>query len=223
MAHELTHVVQQGRADASYTLGDETGDTTAELTEAASAGTSRPQISRQITPKLTSGLMLQRANCPCCVMSMGINNVSRIDNATHMGHSFDVDIDLQYGDGGPAGGCVAEWWERTNVPPPYAGYPTNAWVNGMVLSPGAATWAPWRNRAEQCASSTPVKITDRPALGKSAGRTVTRTLEFRIVVNSGPPQSDNGCENVSKEVTATQVLTMVNGAPDWAASSFTTP
>jgi hypothetical protein len=49
---------------------------------------------------------------------------------------------------------------------------------------------------------------------------VTRTLEFSIVVSSSLDCDE--C-NYSTNVTATQVLTMSNGTPDWTRSSFTTP
>lgn len=221
LAHELTHVIQQGGADSTVAPEDDSEDSTLQRAATSSVGASR-EISRQVTPKLSSGLMLQRANCPCCEDSIAISNISQIDNATHMGHSFDVDIGLSYPASGPSGSCTLEWWEKTNVPA-IPGHPPNTWTDMYALVPNSPTFAPWNNRSEVCASSSPVTITDPPALAKRAGRTVTRKLEFRIIVNSMPPSSDNGCENASLRVTATQILTMVNGAPDWAASSFTTP
>lgn len=224
LAHELTHVIQQGRADSTIVPEEDTDDSGAlsvQRPETVSAG-APPGISRQVAPKLSSGLMLQRADCPCCADSIGISNITRIDTATRMGHSFDVDIALSYPASGPSGSCTLEWWERTNVP--YTtGMSAGTWTDMHALVPTSPTFAPWRSRSEVCASSSAVTINDPPSLGRRAGRTVTRTLEFRIVVNSMPATSEGGCTNASVEVTATQVLTMVSGAPDWAASSFTTP
>jgi hypothetical protein len=212
LAHELTHVAQQGRADASVVSGGEgDGDTT--LQTAAAEG--------HAAGAAPAGI-LQRAACPCCVDSIAINSIRRIDTASHMGHSFDVDIGLGFPASGPTGSCTLEWWEKTNIPA-IPGHAPNTWTDMFALLPTSPTFAPWNNRAESCGSSTGVTITDPPSLGKRAGRTVTRTLEFRIVVNSMPANSESGCSEASRQVTATQVLKMDNGVPDWAGSSFTTP
>jgi len=231
MAHELTHVIQQGRAesisqpehaDTTIQPEEETEDTGLQRSEALSVSRAPATVARQVEPGLRSGLMLQKAACPCCADSISISNISRIDTAARMGHNFDVNIGLSYPDSGPSGSCTLEWWEKTNVPY-HPKMPANTWTDMFALVPGSPTFTPWRNRGTDCGSSAPVTITDVPSLGRSPGRTVTRTLEFRIVVNSMPPSSDSGCANASQQVTATQVLSMVNGAPDWAASSFTTP
>ncbi len=94
------------------------------------------------------------------------------------------------------------------------------WHDMHALVPTSPTFDPWRNRGGTCETSQAVVINDPPALGKRPGRTVTRTLEFDIKVFSA---SGSSCANTSKNVTATQVLNMVNGAPDWPGSSFTTP
>lgn len=223
LAHELTHVIQQGGADSSVIPEDdeETADYTVRVDTTLPSGEGI-DISRKAAPKLSSGPMLQRADCPCCADAIAINNITRIDTATRMGHSFDVDISLSYPASGPQGSCTLEWWEKTNVPA-IPGHPPNTWTDMFALLPTSPTFNPWNNRSERCATSSPVTINDPPALGRRPGRTVTRTLEFRIVVNSMPPSSDSGCAAASQQVTAKQVLTMVNGAPDWAASSFTTP
>ncbi len=223
LAHELTHVIQQGGAD--YTVvpdtESETGDSGLQKHETIIADETVGYISRQAMPKLSSGLMLQRAACPCCAESISISNISRIDNATHMGHSFDTNMGLSYPASGPSGSCTLEWWEKTNVP--YTpGMSPNTWTDMYQLL-GGASFDSWNNRREECATSSLVKDTDPPSLGKTPGRTVTRTLEFRININSMPPTSEGGCTAASQQVTAKQVLTMVNAAPDWAASSFTTP
>ena len=195
----------------------ETGDSTLQKHEALSAAISHPAA-----PKLSSGLMLQRADCPCCAGSISIGNINQIDTTQKMGHSFDVVMDLSYPASGPSGSCTLEWWEKTNVPA-IPGHTPNTWTEMYSLYSVSPTFNPWKNRTETCASSSPVTITDPPALGKTPGRTVMRTLEFRIVINSGPLRSDTGCDSASQQVTAKQVLKMVNGAPDWAGSSFTTP
>lgn len=164
-------------------------------------------------------------SCDCCVDSVTISNVAPIDNATHMGHSFDVTIAMQYPASATASGqghCTLQWFERTNVPY-FPGMVAGAWNDMFALIPTSPTLAPWVDRRERCETSSAVTITDTPALGKTPGRTVTRTLEFNIVVSSSPVSSPNGCSNVSQHATATQVLDMVGGASNWAASSFVTP
>ncbi|NJO66759.1 MAG: DUF4157 domain-containing protein [Leptolyngbyaceae cyanobacterium RM1_405_57] len=224
LAHELTHVIQQGGADSTIVPQEdsETGDSTLQKHKTSANDEIVGDISRQAIPKLSSGLMLQRAACPCCADSISIGNISRIDNATHMGHSFDVNLGLGYPASGPTGSCTLEWWEKTNVPA-IPGHAPNTWTDMYALYAVSPTFDPWKNRSENCGSSSPVTITDPPSLGRTPGRTVTRTLEFRIVINSMPPTSEGGCAAASQQVTAKQVLTMVSGAPDWAASSFTTP
>jgi hypothetical protein len=235
MAHELTHVIQQGRADSTVVPEEESEDGDCSVTgegdlETAVSTVSKhdpvfvgeTDIARSATPKLSSGLMLQRADCPCCADGISISNITQIDTAAKMGHSFDVNMNLQYPANGPQGSCTLEWWEKTNVPA-IPGHPADTWTEMFAFYSQSPTFDPWKNRAEACASSSPATITDPPALAKRPGRTVTRTLEFRIKVNSMPPVSDNGCQADSQQVTAKQVLVMVNGAPDWTASSFTTP
>lgn len=223
LAHELTHVIQQGAADGTRVPEDdsETGDSTRQEDGMTSADETVGDVSRTATPKLSAGLMLQRAACPCCADSISITNINRIDDATHMGHSFDTNMGLEYPATGPSGSCTLEWWEKTNVPA-IPGHVANTWTDMFQLM-GGASFGTWTNRNEDCGTSTQVVDTDPPKLGKTPGRTVTRTLEFRIRVNSMPPTSDGGCAAAFQEVTATQVLKMVSGVPDWGASSFTTP
>ena len=221
MAHELTHVIQQGRADVTRQPEEETDDGRLPEDDRLSVSSSTLNVSRQVTPTLGAGLRLQRAACPCCVDLVSIGNISRIDTPARMGHSFDTTFALSYPASGPQGSCTLEWWEKTNVPA-IPGMPANTWTDMYKLM-GGASFDSWNKRQEECATSTAVVDTDPPSLSRTPGRTVTRTLEFRIVVNSMPPTSEGGCENATQQVTATQVLTMVNSAPDWAASSFTTP
>jgi hypothetical protein len=225
IAHELTHVVQQGGASTSIApMQNAVADDNVHQKNAdSSAERAVADITQNAAPRLRSGLMLQRTNCCCCVDVLRIENITRIDNATHMGHSFDTVIGLSYPEElvstptSTTRSCTLEWWEKTNVP--YAaGQSADTWHDMFALIPNAPTLSPWVNRREECLTTVPVTITDPPALGKTPGRTVARTLEFRIVVNSA---FDCNCTDASKQVTATQVLTMVNANPDWDNSSFT--
>lgn len=210
IAHELTHVIQQGTADTSIQPDSENefGDST------ALHGDWRLQ------PYTRSDRRVQRQEaCYCCVSSVAIKNISRIDNATHMGHSFDFEIKMARAtEYGPRlePECTLEWWERTNVPA-IPGHAPNTWTDMFKLLPTSPTFNPWNNRSAVCNTNSTVAINDPPALGKRPGRTVTRTLEFDLKVKSGPGGT---CASSEKSATATQVLTMVNGAPDWASSSF---
>lgn len=200
LAHELAHVIQQGGAEA---------------------GLHRYRTSRQARRKLNTDPLIQRAPCPCCATSIAIGNISKIDNTTHMGHSFDVNIGLSYPASGSTGSCALEWWEKISVPA-ISGHQANVWTEMYGFYSISPTFDPWKNRVETCNSSQSVTITDPPALGKTPHRTVTRTLEFRIKVNS-KPDTGSGCTDASKEVTAKQVLKMVDAVPKWDESSFTTP
>ena len=134
-----------------------------------------------------------------------------------MGHSFDFEISMAWSTKhGPRlePECTLEWWEKTNVPA-ISGHTANTWTDMFRLLPTSPTFDPWNNRSTACDTNSTVTINDPPALGKRPGRTVTRTLEFDLKVKSGPGGT---CANSEKSATATQVLTMVNAAPDWANS-----
>lgn len=158
-------------------------------------------------------------DCCCCVTSLAIQNINRIDTAAKMGHSFDLAIGLSYTGTATKQRCNLEWWEKTDVPA-LTGHAPNTWTDMYSQFSQSPTFDPWRNRSEPCPGTGNVTINDPPALGRRPGRTVTRTLEFRLVVNSG---SGCTCGHGSLQVTATQVLVMVNAAPDWTGSSYTTP
>jgi hypothetical protein len=210
IAHELTHVLQQGAGDSSILpeSENESGDTTllhADPVVQHHRGDRRVQ---------------RQEACYCCVSSVAISNVSRIDNATHMGHSFDFVINMRRTtEHGPRlePECTLEWWEKTNVPA-IPGHAPNTWTDMFALLPTSPTFAPWRNRPTTCDAASTVTINDPPALGKRPGRTVTRTLEFDLKVKSGPGGT---CATAQASATAKQVLVMVSGAPDWTSSSFT--
>ena len=211
IAHELTHVIQQGIGDSSIRPESENefGDNTI------------LNADREVHRYRSSNRRVQRQEaCYCCISSVAISNVSRIDTATRMGHSFDFEIrtsrSTQHGPRlGPE--CTLEWWERTNVPYT-SGMTANTWTDMFRLVPTSPTFNPWNNRPTACDTASTVTINDPPTLGRRPGRTVTRTLEFDLKVKSGPGGT---CANAEQSATATQVLSMVNGAPDWASSSFT--
>lgn len=260
LAHELTHVVQQGAAGVQrkplisrlmnksqksqvlrqlQVLQQQSDvDTSLHRKEIAEFQRSHSaeeiaDMQRQlfdgepnvaIQERDNSRTLRRQDDCACCVNDVKIENISRIDNTRHMGHSFDAVIAMEYPAGASGSGlqsCTLEWWEKTNVP--YAaslGQRANTWHDMFAMIPNSPTLAPWVNRAEACETSSGVTITDPPALGKRTGRNVTRTLEFNIKVKSA---AGGSCTNQEKAVTATQVLKMVNGAPDWSGSSFVTP
>lgn len=231
LAHELAHVVQQSgasapaRGDLRIASADHATEREADAVARAVTRNVRSlpgERSIQQVARQSGGTSGGGTGCPCCITAVGIANIARIDTTARMGHSFDLQIAMDRPASGPAGECVLEWWEKTNVPA-IPGHAPNTWTDMFALFPQSPTFAPWRNRGTTCGTSQPVTIMDPPSLGKSPGRTVTRTLEFRLVVNSMPATSDSGCAEASKQVTAKQVLVMTNGAADWGASSFTTP
>ena len=156
--------------------------------------------------------------CCCCADGIKIQNIIRIDTATHMGHSFDTVIDLSYVLAKQSSDCTFEWWEKTNVPA-VAGHPANQWTEMYGLMQGDS-FDSWNSRTKPCPGKETVVDTDPARLARLPGRTVTRTLEIKVVVKSSPGCP---CASASQTVTAKQVLVMVNGNPDWKGSSFTTP
>ena len=158
--------------------------------------------------------------CCCCVDNLKISNIKKIDNATHMGHSFDTAIDLSYAkknDLKTNKSCTLEWWEKTNVPY-VVGQKANVWTD-MTKNPSTKPSfdKTWGARKEPCPGKETIVDTDPPSLGKRPGRTVTRKLEFNIVTKSGQGCT---CKNKSLNKKAEQVLTMVNAKPNWKKSHF---
>ena len=168
--------------------------------------------------------------CCCCVTSVAIENVtffaaagiispntgSRLNN----GHIFDYRIEMTFAAGSQGtSDCTLEWWEKVNIPA-IPGHQPNVWTDMYSLYSQSPTLSPWTNRSIPCPGGGPLTIVirDPPSLGNAPGRTLTRTLEFRLVVKSG---SGCGCAVTSATATATQVLVMVNGTLDGSASSFT--
>lgn len=85
IAHELTHVIQQGRADTRIQpdSGNAFGDSGALPT------------ALRLPLYASSERRVQRQEaCYCCVSSVAIKNISQIDNATRMGHCYDLEIKM---------------------------------------------------------------------------------------------------------------------------------
>ena len=171
--------------------------------------------------------------CCCCVTSVAIQNVRDIGpTATPFtygtgtayaanGHAFDFVMNFSYAAGSSGtSDCTFEWNERVNLPA-HATHPAGTWTEMYTVgSPTSPIWIPWTNRVIPCPGGGPLSVTfvDPPGLGNAPGRTLTRTLEFRLVARSG---SGCSCTKTSATATATQVLVMVNGILDRSASSFT--
>ncbi len=170
--------------------------------------------------------------CCCCVTSVSIGNVRSFSGVTgfvspntgstlYNGHAFDFVMNLSFATGsGGCSDCTCEWWEKVNLPA-HPTHPSGVWTEMMTVgSPGSPTFGPWDRRVVPCpgGGNLTVTITDPPSLGNAPGRTLTRTLEFRLVAKSG---GGCGCGTTSATATATQVLVMVNGTLDASASSFT--
>jgi hypothetical protein len=209
IVHELAHVIQQGKADTGIQPITENG-----------FGTGTVHPNRILQPHARINLRVQRQReCYCCISSAAIRNISQIDTATQMGHRFDLEIGMERStDYGPRlePDCTLEWWEKTNEP--YVdGMAPNTWTNMAQLLAVSPAFTPWKNRSPACDTYSTVTLTDSPKLAKGTGRTVTRTLEFDLKVTSGPGAD---CTESEQNATATQVLAMVNAAPDWANSSF---
>jgi hypothetical protein len=142
-------------------------------------------------------------------------------NTLYNGHAFDFVMNFSFAAGGSGtSDCTCEWWEKVNLPA-HATHPAGTWTEMITVgSPGSPTFNPWANRVIPCPAggNLTVTITDPPSLGNAPGRTLTRTLEFRLIAKSGTGCS---CSITSATATATQVLVMVNGVLDASASSFT--
>ncbi len=179
-----------------------------------------------------SGTTTPCPQCRCCVTSVSIGNVRSFSGSTgfvspntgstlYNGHAFDFVMNMSFAAGTTGTcDCTCEWWERVNLPA-HSTHPANQWTEMMTVgSPGSPTFGPWDRRVPPCpgGGNLTVTITDPPSLGNAPGRTLTRTLDFRLVLKSA---AAGGCSTTSATATATQVLVMVNGVLDTAGSSFT--
>ena len=191
-----------------------------------------PSCGSGATPAASPTASCPSSCCCCCVTNATIGNVRQFYGTTgfvspntgstlYNGHAFDFTMTFSFaaGSGGTAD-CTCEWWEQVNLPA-HSTHPANTWTEMMTVgSPGSLTFGPWDRRTVPCPAggNLTVTITDPPSLGNAPGRTLTRTLRFRLIAKSGPGCT---CGTSCKMATATQVLTMVNGNIDAAASSFT--
>lgn len=215
LAHELTHVVQQGEAK-SYQIQKIADDNSIEKGSGSSEECTIPDIIQNAMPNLRSGLMLQRANCCCCVDDVKIQNISKYRNGDLYGHKFDLVADLEYKETDKAASdCNLIWEEKTNR----VYYPTmkvNDWNDMFKLLPTSPTFDPWtKGRKKPCPGKETMTITDPPGANVNLP---ARTLEFRINVGG----SDCGCAKSGKKVTAKQVLEP-DGKGGIKTQDFTTP
>jgi hypothetical protein len=192
LAHELTHVVQQGAAGLRP---DDSFD------NSQPAHLDREPILQRDDGKEKEGKKDVKSCC-CCVNSLKIDNITKIQNGHSYGHQYDLIIELENksaGKGGP-GDCSLKWEEKTNRA--YTkGMTNDAWNDMFTLLPGSPTFDPWtKNRKKPCPGKETVTITDPPS---ADDRLPKRTLELRITLGSS---ADCGCASASKTVTATQVL-----------------
>ncbi len=171
--------------------------------------------------------------CCCCVVDANIRNVrlftttpQAVVYGSHTmtftnGHAFDFVMQFNYLSGpGGVTDCSFEWNERVNLPA-HATHPANTWTEMYTVgSPTSPIWIPWTTKTAPCpgGGNLTVTFTDPPSLGNQPGRTIRRTLEFRLVARSN---GACGCGVTSVTCEATQVLVMVNGVLDTTASSFT--
>jgi hypothetical protein len=110
-----------------------------------------------------------------------------------------------------------QWWEKTNVP--YREVPTaNTWT--QITNPKAGSIEKWKPK-EPCPGSETVTLLDSPGLALIPGRTETRVLEFRIIVDSGPNCSV--CGKSQAKATARQTVVLVDGKADKDKSKFEVP
>ena len=238
LAHELTHVIQQG---------------------GAGPGLQEYRAARPVIQKLSTGPQLQRAGCPCCAESVSINGLDKFEEGNWKGHQFIAAVELKYPEKGPSGNCTLEWWEKTNKPYTVK-MQKNQWNDMYALYPNGAPftdWNEWKKEgddegekdlgetpssesnwyAEQykeesepekkgdeeqniCGKSKIIELPDTPSLGTDIPYG-TRELNFEIIVRSSPG-SKNICSSDFQIVTARQILEKKkDGTINWENSSFT--
>jgi len=215
LAHELTHVIQQGRAGSG--LQDYTA-------------------ARPVIQKLSTGPLLQRAGCPCCAESVSITNLGTYKSPYLMGNNLDVDITLKYPKKETSGMCTLRWLEKTDVPYNLTKdikMKKDTWTDLYKISP--KTFPGWQSESEEfinddeneekviCGSTRTVSIFDPPGFAFDE-ESDERTLEFRIIVDSSP-DPNRSCA-ATKEANATQKLKKKKNdkgeyEPDWDNCSFT--
>jgi hypothetical protein len=240
LGHELTHVVQQrGHAGATGPLrvGPPADAYEREASRASqNLGLENPGLEQGAAPA-AGPVALQRdpqpnqtqnnpttQGCCCCVDDLQIYDPF-IYKPPQMGpnlagHIFTTKVKMSYKGSGAKSSCALEWWEKTDRPYLLVLQP-NTWTN-LAGNPQAKSIGNWKTeRKEPCPGQDAFNMVDSPGLGLSPGMNATRTLEFRIGINSGSGCTD--CGNKSKRVTARQFLQVTNGVLDENASKFESP
>ena len=172
------------------------------------------------------GQEVKKCYC-CCVDSAKIQKVENMDYNPYSGgkypldgHKFEFVTQLSYKkwDQNKFGDCGLEWWEKiVGVDTYISGWEQDTWRD-MAGDTSRSTYLYWSIRKVSPPKPETVLISDRPGLSTIQGRTVTRTLDFKIIVTSA---KGCGCPKASLTTTATQVLTMENGQVNFDKSSFT--
>ncbi|MET0325915.1 MAG: DUF4157 domain-containing protein [Ilumatobacteraceae bacterium] len=201
LAHELTHVVQQG-------------------------GTAHRSLRRRdvIRRKETS-------RTPAKLIAAGVDVDSAIGSFHQVGHAMDIWVDIDVGKNpffppraraNSIYGLELEYWELINVTEDnQGGIGVKPWNDIYAMKPDAGTFRRdvtgcdmnWGTAVADAAAGTlrgkhRVGFQDVPGLIPNAGRAVKRTLQFRIVLTDGVTR---------KEIFATQQLEMKNGQMTYAA------
>jgi len=230
-AHERAHSTRSGRgATTGYAEGrSETG----RLESSESGGPRARRGLRSISvPSLRSGLRLQRRcskgtappagpqNCVCCIENIRIINVRNIAAGQLYGHEFQTEFTLRYVPStGAASDCTLRWMEKTN-----RGYTArmraanNTWYDMTQDPETSGSFVAWAARTKPCPGNETSTDTDPPQASLALP---ARTLEFRIIVNSGTGAK---CTKPTMCVTAKQTLAP-NGAtpPGIGTQTFVTP
>lgn len=184
-------------------------------------------------PSLKSGFRLQRRcgggngappagpqNCVCCIENIRIVNVRNIASGQLYGHEFQTQFTLRYvPTQGAASDCTLRWMEKTN-----RGYTArmraanNTWYDMTQDPETSGSFVAWAARTKPCPGNETSTDTDPPQASLSLP---ARTLEFRIIVNSG---TGAACTRSTMCVTAKQTLAP-NGAtpPGIGTQTFETP
>ncbi|RDD80263.1 DUF4157 domain-containing protein [Dyella tabacisoli] len=160
-------------------------------------------------------------SCCCCAESIDLSDVwfTEWGDPKMAGHFFRPSIKLSYKGTGAASMCTLEWWEKTDIT--YSEVPKpNTWT--QVTNPKAGSIEKWNQQVtDKCPGPETVQLLDPPSLAETPGRTATRKLEFRVIVNSGTGCS--ACGKPQVKATAKQTLVLVNGKPDKAKCTFEVP
>jgi hypothetical protein len=138
------------------------------------------------------------AGCDCVPSSVQIKNVSPFRRGRLYGHSFDVEVAVQYfaaASGRPGQDAQLFWFEKSDRPPAWYGTRPNVWTDMFTLFPGSPTFDGWtKNRTKPCPGSETATIHDPPAASVDLP---ARTMEFDIYVRG---------QQVSHNARAKQVL-----------------